>query len=357
MGAVGSQDFWIVGARAMWTPDPDTLGNKFAMRDLGIVQSINPQIQVTKAQLMETDGGLKRLADEKVTMIEEGYDVQLSNLSLRNRELLYYAKPASAFTQAQTEKAGLTEHVFPGELLRLLDSDSAKTRLYGLDAFGGIYTGAVTTKVLTTIVVATKTITLSGDQTAVAGLAPGKKFIVQKAGLTQIANSRSYTIVTRTLNGGNTDLVVSETPAANESAISGQITCENGGTVYAQDLDYQVVSLDRGIIRIMTGGAINVEQDVLVIFTVSAISGNRLIYPQSFKGPMQGVLELWFGRENNAYMTVREARVSISPNGVQMTLDNYSLMTLSCKVLSDISQATIPAGRMIDVRGTIPAVS
>lgn len=357
MGAVGSQDFWVVGARAMFTPDTDTLGQKYAMRDFGIVKSINPQIQVSKAQLMETDGGLKRLADEKVVAIDEAYDIQLSNLSLRNRELLYYAQPSSAFTQAQTEKAGLTERAFPGELLRLLDSDSAKTRLYGLDAFGGIYTGAVSTKVLTTIVAATKTITLTGDQTAVAGLAPGKKFIVQKAGLTQIANSRSYTVVTRTLNAGNTDVVVSETPAANESAIAGQITIENGGVIYAQDVDYEIVSLSRGIVRIKTGGAISVEQDVFVIFTLSAISGKRLLYPQSFKGPMQGVLELWFGRENNAYMTVREARVSLSPNGVSLTIDDYSLLTISAKVLSDISQATVPAGRLIDVLGTVPSVS
>src|SRR5437868_3834980 len=137
MGAVGSQDFWVVGARAMFKPDNDVAGNQFAMRDLGIVKSVNPQIQVTKAQLMETDGGLKRLADEKVVAIDESYDLQLSNLSVRNRELLYYAQPASAFVQAQTEKAGLSQHAIPGELMRILDNDAAKTRLYNFDAFAG----------------------------------------------------------------------------------------------------------------------------------------------------------------------------------------------------------------------------
>lgn len=357
MSVVGSQRFMQVGSRVLFKRDDDALGNKYALRDLGIVDSIAASFNKEQVDLYDTDGGKKVLVDSALSKIDEAYDVVLKNLSNRNFALALLANDPANFVQAQTEKAVLLR-CFPGDLIHMLDSDAAKTRLYKLDAFGGIYTGTILNKTLTTIVAATKTITLSGDQTAVAGLAPTKSFIVQKLGLTKIANSNTYTIVTRTLNGGNTDFVVAETPAGDESAITGAIIHENAGIVYKRGVDWEIplFGLDRALVRILSAGALSTEQDVTCVFTISAISGKRLVNPQSLLGNFKGTCEVWIGADNNDYMTVREAKVFISPNGLNLNIDDFSTITLNVKVISDITQTT-PAGRLVNVKGALPNVS
>ncbi len=357
MSVLGHQRFVQVGARVFFKRDNDASNNQFARRDLGIIDQITVNVSKETAQVYDTEGGRKVLADEAVTKQDESYQVRTKNLSMRNLALALLADDPVNFTQSQTEKT-VQIRAFPGDLLFTHDSDSAKTRLFKIDAFGGVYTGAVANKTLTTIVAATKTITLSGDQTAVTGLAPGKAIIVNKLGLTKIANSRTYTIVTRILNAGNTDLVVDASPAGDESAITGQITHENGGVVYKQDTDWELRKngLDYGAIRIISGGAISTEQDVQCIFTLSAISGKRQITPQGLVGVFKGKCEIWIGDNNNDYVTVREAIVSISPAGLDLQLDEFSTVTLDIKVLSDITVSS-SAGRMVNVKGTIPAVA
>lgn len=357
MSVVGHQRFLQVGARVMFKRDDDSAGNKFARRDLGLIDAITAAISKEAVQLYDTEGGKKSLIDEAITKQDESYEVKIRNLSFRNLALALLSDDPVNFTQTQTEKT-VTIRAFPGDLLFTEDSDSAKTRLFKIDTFAGIYTGAVATKVLESIDVATKTLKLTGDQTAVAGLAPGKVVIVQKVALTNILNSNSYTIVSRTLNAGKTDLVVSETPVANESSIAGQITHENGGVVYKRDVDWELrkFGLDYGAVRIKEAGALSTQQDVQCIFTIAAISGKRQITPQGLVGSFRGKMELWLGGDNNDYLTVREANVSITPSGMDLSIDEFSSITLTLKVLSDIT-VTTSAGRMVNVKGTVPAVA
>lgn len=355
MGVIGFQDFWVVGARAYFKRDTDAAGVQYAGVDLGVIDQITPNVSTEKLTLDDTDGGIKRRIDEAVVGITEEYQIRCKNLSLRNLALSLLANPASDFTQSQAEKT-VSIRAFPGQLLFTHDSDTPKTRLFNIEAFGGLYTGVVATKVLTSIVKATKTIKITGDQTAVAGLAPGKVMIVQRVGLTNVKNSQAYTIVTRTLNGGSTDFVVEQEPASDEAAITGQITHENGGTVYKQGVDFDIVSLNRGTIRIKSGGLIIAEQELSAIFTTAAISGKRLIKPQSLKGQFKGVMELWFGRGNNAEQTVREARVSLAPAGMELSIDDFGSLSFTATVLGDITSTDV-AGRMVHVLGNVPDVS
>lgn len=355
MPPIGFQDAWVTGSRLYFKRDDDAAGNKFPRIDLGIIEVANPNIQASSVELQDSDGGVRRLVDKRVTDISETYDIVCSNMSPKNLALLFLSNAPAAVAQTQVEKAAVSQRAHPGELLGLVDTDGS-TRLFPLDAVGGLYTGAVSTKVLESIDVATRTLKLTGDQTAVAGLAPGKAIIVQKAGLTNVKNSRTYTIVSRTLNAGKTDLVVNADPAGNESAIAGQITHENGGTVYKQDVDWELVSLDRGYVRIITGGAISTEQDILAIFITAALTGNRLVNPQSLKGAFTGTAEVWYGRENNAYQSVRECKVSMSPKGASFSDKDFSKFTLEISVLNDLSKTT-PAGRLLSVKGNLPSVS
>lgn len=358
MSVVGHQQFLQVGGRVMFKRDNDAAGIQFAMRDLGLIESVTPTIAKESVELFDTEGGRKVLIDEAVVSQSETYQVRIRNLSMRNLAIALLSNDPVDFTQTQTEKTQVIR-AFPGDLLFTHDSDTAKTRLFKLDAFGGIYTGTVLgDKVLESIDVATKTFKLTGDQTGVAGLAPTKSFIVKRAGLTNVKNQNTYRIVTRTLNATKTDLVVEETPDSNESGITGGIIHENAGVVYRRDVDWELrkFGLDYGAVRIKTGGAIATEQDVTTVFTIAAISGKRKITPQSLSGVFKGTCEIWIGSENNDVMTVREGRVSITPAGMDLSIDEFSSITLDIKILSDITVAT-SAGRMVNVKGTLPALA
>lgn len=357
MPIVGHQRLLQVGGRVMFQRDPDAAGNKFAKRDLGTIDSISVSISRQDVKAYDTEGGKKVLMAQSTVSQEESYEIKLKNLSMRNLALALLSEDPIDFTQVQTEKTQVIR-AFVGDLLFTHDSDSAKTRLFKLDAFEGIYTGTVLTKVLESIDVATKTLKLSGDQTAVAGLAPGKNIIVNKAGLTNIKNASTYHIVTRTLNAGKTDLVVLEAPAANEAGITGQITHENSGVIYQIGVDWELrkFGLDYGAVRIISGGAIATEQDVTTMFVIAAISGKRQINPQSLSGNFEGDCEIWLGDGNNDDVTVRQARVQISPQSADLALEDSSTLTFTITVLSDITVAT-SAGRMVMVKGTLPKVS
>jgi hypothetical protein len=356
MSIVGFQEFWTVGSRLLFKRD-DVDGAQQPWIDLGVMQSVAPAVTPERITLFDPEGGVRRLVDEALTSIEEVYEFVCSNFNEDNLSLIFLGKPPQTYTQTASEKVGVTHRGFPGRLIKLTDSDTAKTPVAALAAVAGIYTGAVATKTLTTIVAATKTITLSGDQTAVAGLAPGKVMMVNRLGLTNILNSRSYTIVTRTLNGGNTDFVVDATPAANETANTGQATHENGGTVYKQDTDWELVSLDRGVVRMMAAGAFVTEADLLVTYSLAALSGKRLINPQDFKGIVRGKGLIYLARNNYADQHERYIPIlSLTPAGVAPSAEEFSNWTLRATVINDLS-ASVPAGTLKHIKGNLPSVS
>lgn len=81
--------------------------------------------------------------------------------------------------------------------------------------------------VVTAVVVATKTITLAGDLTTVRALQPGGEITLLETGLGDALNAGTYTVVSSTLNAGDTDVVVEEDfEGPDETGITGTITFE-----------------------------------------------------------------------------------------------------------------------------------
>lgn len=349
MSQVRFQEFWVAGARFYFIPDP-VGGVERELIDLGVIKPVDPKVAPTSIELYDSDGGIKGLVESAVTFLDESYDIKCNNFNPDNLALLFYAANPETFTQLQAEDT-VGHYAVEGRLVKLKDDQGAY--VYGLDAIAGVYTGAPLTAVLKTIVKATKTISVTGDQTAVAGLAVGKSFIVQKVGLSNILNSRTYTIVSAVFNTPNTDFVVEEEPAADETAITGQITYSTAGTIYKQDVDWEVYSLARGMIRMIEGGAFAADATVQVIFTTAALSGRRLVNPQTISNFVRGTGILVYGRDNNEKQNAREFTCQIKPNGSTIGNENYSEMTLQVVVLRDPSSAT-PAGRMIQFKGALP---
>ena len=354
MAISGHQDWWVPGHRMYFEREAqDSVLQPFV--DLGVCQGTTPTITPTNIDLIDGDGGVRRIVDSALSEITETYDVVISNCNLRNLAIAMLANDPSTFTQAATEQ-DVSQWAIPEELLKVLDSSGVA--IFNLSAVAGVYTGVVEVKVIESITVSTKIIKLTGDQTAEAGLAAGKSIIVNGAGLANIANSRSYTVVSAVLNATKTDVTVVEEPAANETAITGVLTIENGGTIYEQDVDWEVYNLGRGIIRFLPSpGSFAVAANVNVVFTPAALTGRRLVNPQQLRGIARGTAWLVWGRGNNAQQTAREMLCTISPSGISLpNADDYANLTLQVKVLNDLTSAT-PAGRLLQFMGSLPTNS
>lgn len=81
-----------------------------------------------------------------------------------------------------------------------------------------------TTAVLTAISASARKLTLTGDQTAIAGLQPGETVTIPEAGLTNPENAASYTVQSIALNGLNTDVIVVEDLIEDETAVTVNVT-------------------------------------------------------------------------------------------------------------------------------------
>lgn len=126
---------------------------------------------------------------------------------------------------------------------------------------------------------------------------------------------------------------------------------------YVEDTDWETVSLTRGIIRIIEGGSIAENDNLLIDITPVALSGKRLAKPLSGAGSIDGTLFLVYGREGNAEQTVREASATLTPSGATITADEFSTAQFTVKILSDLSTPSQPAGRLLHFLGTVPAKS
>ena len=122
----------------------------------------------------------------------------------------------------------------------------------------------------------------------------------------------------------------------------------------AEDTDWEWISKDRGIISILSTGSIADGDDLQITITPNAITGKRLVYPQT-GSIINGHAMLIWGRDNNAEQTSREADVTISPSSGNFQVEDFSSLTLSVKVVSDVNEITAPAGRLLQFKGTLPA--
>lgn len=354
MTVVKFQDFWITGSRFYFKRE-DQEGVEQPLRDLGTIKVANPELAPEVVELEDSDGGIRQVVAEALTKIEEVYNVECNNLNLENLSMLFLSGDPTTF--AQTSTAKLVKHyAHPSALVKLHDDDDRKTFLYKIKHIAGVYKdGTVSTVVLESINATTKTFKLTGDVTTEFDV--GDKFIVKYTGLTDYKNAGTYTVVTSTLNSGKTDVVVSEAVSSTEASITGSVIYKadsgNTGVILDSEVDWDVYSLDRGIIRMNDSGLLfTTAGDIQVVFLTDDVSGKRLLRPQSLKGTLKGTGLVIFGRENNAAQTMREFECTITPGGSALSDTDFSSITFRVRVTSDLT-ADDPAGRMLMIKGAL----
>ena len=126
-----------------------------------------------------------------------------------------------------------------------------------------------------------------------------------------------------------------------------------GGTTYVENTDWKWISKPRGVIQIISGGAMVHGQAIQIDVTPAAMSGRRLIKPLT-KTSIKGRGMLIYGQNANADQFVREARISLTPTGTNIQSENYSEMTFEARILSDITDTVQPAGRFLKFYGSLP---
>jgi len=136
------------------------------------------------------------------------------------------------------------------------------------------------------------------------------------------------------------------------------VTGSGGTPTYTEGTDWETVSLERGIIRMIAGGSFASAANIEIDFTRRAITAERrLVYPQTHRGTVEGTAYLFWGREDNEEQTMREMRVALSPSGSSFQNSEFSNWTLRLKVLADTTDTTSPAGRLLTWVGDLPSLS
>lgn len=357
MSVVGHQDFWVVGSRLFVQRDPIG-GTDQPWMDLGVIEAANPTFELEKLELMDADGGRKRLVDEQVAGIDETYEINVNNLNLENLSMLFMANRPEQFTQVVEEKV-VAHTAIAGYLMHIIDDDVDASEVFNLRGVLGITDGGTLTEVtsLDSITVATRTFKFAGVDLTVP-LAAGESFIVHSDGLTDPLNAGTYTVLSSSYDLTDTEVIVTQDPVSDETGLdtTSRTSYENAGTIYKRDVDWEVYSLVRGFVRIIEGGAI-ADGAVTVIYEKDAYSGLLQFKPQDLDADIKAEAMVFWGRDQNTRQTVRRARISLTPSGAaNFTADEFSNMTLSVRVITDITEET-PAGYVRQIKGSLPSKS
>jgi len=122
--------------------------------------------------------------------------------------------------------------------------------------------------------------------------------------------------------------------------------------------DYQVVSLERGLVRMLsTSTNFNTSGPLAVNYTPRAVIGNRTIYPQTQTCTSTGLGILVWGRCNNAEQSARVARFSVTPTTNTFEVSKYSEIGFRLRVLYDPTLTVNPAGHLSYWLGSLPSLS
>jgi hypothetical protein len=361
MSVVGFQDFWVVGNRLYFKRNA-IAGDTQPFIDLGVLQSVSPAFTIEKLELEDTDGGVKRTVDEALTKIDETYDITCSNLNPDNLALVFLSNPVAAFTQSSAQKLAVPHTAHQGRLLKIVDSDSDVTKLYsvqiaGVGASNWVPDTAVTD--LITIDASAGTLSFTTDP----GILATEYFLLMATGLDDPLNAGAYECAS--ISGAGPYIVTLTGASAAqlstaETGITGTTTFPTtSGDLYLKGVDYEVVSNDRGFMRMVDGGAFTAGDggaSVVVYFDTVAITGARSLTPQSaseVKG--EGVM-IW-SRGNNAGQTMREIpNLSLTPTSLDLNADDFSSFVIQAKVLADTTLGE-SAGRMLYFKGDLPSLS
>lgn len=367
MSKIGFMESWVAGSRVYFIPDQDDESEGPTL-DLGTLDSAQPQVTSEKIELKDADGGQKITIDEAIVDTNESYDMVLRSLHLDNLAFLFLAADPEEFTQADDIKA-IAHKAYKGRLLSIRDDDEDRTLLYNLAAIAGIVKGAsldsavISTGTLTEIVVSGSTVSLKVTGDITGDIAANENIIIAPDDVDNIANVRTVQAASDSHSGGVTTIVLtagsSKGMVAQAATMTGKIyykaaSGNTGDIVPADEFDVRSGYLDRGLVAIKGGTVLDqATHDVVVVFKLNELDGKRLIKPQSLQGERKGLMKLVWSREKNGKQTVREVRVSISPNSTNITADDFSSLTLTAKVLKD-PDATDTAGRALQFKGSLP---
>lgn len=355
MSVVGFQDFWVAGTTVHYQRTGSSV-----LIDLGVIQSIAPNVTAEKIELYDPRTGVKQLADSVVTKISESYNVTVSNLSLRNLSLLFLGNEPTAVSQSARDVLLESHAGTPEEMLKLHDDDASETPIFGLRAImavAKVSTGFTTpAQTVASINKATGTIVFSADVSA--SISAGDRFyLLTNGSLADFANATTYeaaSVATTTVT------LTAESAArisSTETGLTTNVRVEGAsGDLYLPETDWEIDSLPRATIRFLAGGAFTVAANVYVSFSTAALSGIRTFTPQAAQ-EVKGKAWMYWSRNNNADQTVREIpSMTISPNAFNLSADDYSTMVLTMTVQSDVTQSA-SAGRVYHIQGSVPAKS
>lgn len=351
---LGFQDPWLAGSKFLFKRENLVTGagtTQYPVIDLGDIESASPNLVATTIEALDSSTGRIKTRDKRLIEFIESYQIQTRNLRQQVLALLFIASPPTNFVQsADTAKslAGMT--IFKGDLLKVEDVVAGVP--YYPERIAGLYIGTIAFHTVTAVSKANKTITTSTNASAVTG-----NIILDRTNLANPKNSRTYSVISA-IGAGPTVITVNESPAADETAISGQIVVNSGGTIYHQGNDW-IPYLDHGLgfAKIMPGGAItDLATNVSARFSIPALSGMRLIKPKGLAGEARGRGYLIYSRSGEAEKTYREFQCVITPVSSAIASDAFSSATLNVQVLTDPSSEE-PAGRLIQSIGTVPTLS
>jgi len=165
----------------------------------------------------------------------------------------------------------------------------------------------------------------------------------------------SYLVASVAHVAGTTTITIdASTPlAASPTATGTIIRC------LRYDVDYIDGDLMRGFIRTLSTATGFVDKQVLVpLWVTNAITASkRLLHPQTKKGPFIGRGVVEWSQGGFANRVVREFRCSIVPGAGAFSDTEYSNFPLSVTVLTDSTNTTAPAGRVLHYEGDVPRSS
>lgn len=129
-----------------------------------------------------------------------------------------------------------------------------------------------------------------------------------------------------------------------------------GGTpTHVENTDWKWISKPRGLIQIISGGGISDGDSLEIDITPNAITSSlRLVKPLTGGDAIPGKAIIVLSSGNNANQLIRECSCTLSPNGTTFQVEDFSNMTFSLTVTSDLTQTT-PSGRLLKAIGSLPA--
>lgn len=131
----------------------------------------------------------------------------------------------------------------------------------------------------------------------------------------------------------------------------------DGGADYVEGTDWEVVDLERGVFRMIDGGAFAAAAIVDVDYTPKSLSGNRLILPQTGDGVIQAKVGLFIGRAEKAEQHVREMLCTIQTDSISVPTEEHASWVAKLTVIKNYESTSQPFGRLLHFVGDVPALS